>query len=134
MRALSTSTVLIRTFALLILAGVCTTALAGKIYQWKDAKGVTHYSDSPPPEGKAQDRQIDNRGEPAPTATAAGKSVENPMCTTAKRNLQVLSGKAAVQQDTDGDGKPDKALTEDDRGSQRNLAEAAVKAYCTPAT
>ena len=135
MRALSTSTVLIRTFALLVLTGVCSTAaLAGKIYQWKDAKGVTHYSDSPPPEGKAQDRQIDNRGEPAPTATVAGKSVENPMCTNAKRNLQILSGKAAVQQDTDGDGKPDKALTEDDRGSQRNLAEAAVKAYCTPAT
>jgi hypothetical protein len=134
MRALSTSTVLIRGFALLVLAGACTTALAGKIYQWKDAQGVTHYSDSPPPEGKAKDRQIDNRGEPAPAAIAAGKSVENPMCTTAKRNLQVLSGKAAVQQDSDGDGKADKTLTEDDRGSQRNLAEAAVKAYCTPAS
>lgn len=134
MRALSTSTVLIRTFALLVLAGACTTALAGKIYQWKDAKGVTHYSDSPPPEGHAKDRHIDNRGEPAPAAAVAGKSVENPMCTTAKRNLQVLGGKTAVQQDSDGDGKPDKTLTEDDRGAQRNLAEAAVKAYCTPAT
>ena len=134
MRALSTSTALIRTFALLVLAGACTTALAGKIYQWKDAKGVTHYSDSPPPEGQAKDRQIDNRGEPSPAAAVAGKSVENPMCTTAKRNLQVLGGKNAVQQDSDGDGKPDKTLTEDDRGAQRNLAEAAVKAYCTPAT
>ncbi len=133
MRALSTSTVLIRVFALLVLAGACTTALAGKIYQWKDAKGVTHYSDSPPPEGKAQDRQIDNRGEPVPTAVA-GKSVENPTCTTAKRNLQVLAGQGPVQEDTDGDGKPDKPLTEDDRGAQRSLAEAAVKAYCTPAT
>jgi hypothetical protein len=133
MRALSTSTVLIRTLALLVLAGACSTVQAGKIYQWKDAKGVTHYSDSPPPEGRAQDRRIDNRGEPLPDTAAAGKSVENPMCTTAKRNLQVLGSKAAVELDSDGDGKPDKTLTEDDRGNQRNLAEAAVKAYCTPA-
>ncbi|MGH8027338.1 MAG: DUF4124 domain-containing protein [Pseudoxanthomonas sp.] len=133
MRALSTSPVLIRAITLLLLTAACTTALAGKIYQWKDAQGVTHFSDSPPPNGQAQDRRIDNRGEPVPQAAAAGKSVENPTCTTAKRNLEVLSGKATVQQDSDGDGKPDKTLTEDDRGAQRNLAEAAVKAYCQPA-
>ncbi|MET0756202.1 MAG: DUF4124 domain-containing protein, partial [Pseudoxanthomonas sp.] len=33
------------------MAGACTTALAGKVYQWRDAKGVTHFSDSPPPGG-----------------------------------------------------------------------------------
>lgn len=134
MRALSKSTVLIRTFTLLLLAGACSTALAGKIYQWKDANGVTHFSDSPPPGGQAKDRLIDNRGEPAPQVAGAAKSVENPSCTTAKRNLEVLGNKAPVQQDSDGDGKPDKTLTEDDRGAQRNLAEAAVKAYCTPAS
>ncbi len=134
MRALSTSPFLIRACTLLVLASACTTALAGKIYQWKDAKGVTHYSDSPPPDQQAKDRRIDNRGEPvAEEAVAAGKSVENPQCTTAKLNLQILAGKTAVQQDTDGDGKPDKVLGEDDRASQRELATASVKAYCKPA-
>ncbi|MET1163100.1 MAG: DUF4124 domain-containing protein [Pseudoxanthomonas sp.] len=133
MRVLSTSTVLIRSLTLLVLTGVCTTALASKIYQWKDAKGVTHFSDSPPPGGQAKDRRIDNRGEPVPGVAATSKSVENPSCTTAKRNLEVLANKAPVQLDSDGDGKPDKTLSEDDRSAQRSLGEAAVKAYCTPA-
>ena len=45
----------------------------------------------------------------------------------------LASGKT-VQQDTDGDGKPDKTLGEEDRASQKSLAEAAVKAYCPPGT
>lgn len=133
MPALPLSSPLIRALALLLIASACAPAFAQKVYQWKDAKGVTHYSDSPPPNGQAQDRRIDNRGEPVPEVAAAGKSVENPSCTTAKRNLQILGDKTPVQLDSDGDGKPDKTLTEDDRGAQRSLAEAAVKAYCQPA-
>lgn len=132
MRAMTASPLLLRACAFLVLAGTCTVALAaGKVYQWKDDKGVTHFSDSPPPALKYQDRRIDNRGEPIPEV-AAGKTVENPQCTIAKGNLAVLSGKSAVQQDTDGDGKPDKTLGEDDRANQHGLAEAAVKAYCPP--
>ena len=97
------------------------------------AKGVTHYSDSPPPSQQYQDRRIDNRGEPLPQDVAAGKPVESPQCITAKLNLSLLAGKGAVQQDTDGDGKPDKVLGDEDRANQRNLADAAVKAYCPPA-
>ena len=132
MRALSTHLFLIRAGALLALAGACTTALAGKIYQWKDAQGVSHYADSPPPDQQVKNRRIDNRGAPVAEETAVGKSVENPQCTTARLNLQVLAGSAGVQQDTDGDGKPDKTLNDEDRANQRGLAEAAVKAYCTP--
>ena len=132
MRALSTSPFLIRACALLLLASACAPAFAGKIYQWKDAKGVTHYSDSPPPNQQAKDRRIDNRGEPVTEAAAVGKSVENPQCTAAKLNLQILGGKTGVQQDTDGDGKPDKVLSDDERASQRDIAAATAKAYCTP--
>ena len=124
---------LIRALALLLIASACVPAFAQKVYQWKDAKGVTHYSDSPPPNQQAKDRRIDNRGEPVVQAAAVGTSVENPQCTTAKLNLQLLAGKNAVQQDTDGDGKPDKTLGDDDRANQRELANAAVKAYCKPA-
>jgi hypothetical protein len=134
MSALPTrSRLMIRALALLLIASACIPAFAQKVYQWKDAKGVTHYSDSPPPNQQAKDRRIDNRGEPVVQATAVGTSVENPQCTTAKLNLQLLAGKNAVQQDTDGDGKPDKTLDDDDRANQREFATAAVKAYCKPA-
>ena len=134
MRALPTPPPLTRVLALLLLASACAPAFAQKVYQWKDAKGVTHYSDSPPPDQKVKDRRIDNRGEPVVEATAVGKSIESPQCATAKLNLLVLAGKNTVQQDTDGDGKPDKTLGDDDRANQRELANAAVKAYCAPAT
>lgn len=132
MRALPNAPLLTCTLALLLM-GTCAPAYAQKVYQWKDAKGVTHYSDSAPPGQKVQDRRIDSRGEPIPETVAGKAAVENPMCTTAKRNLTALASSSPVQQDTDGDGKPDKTLGEDDRNNQRGLAEAAVKAYCTPA-
>ena len=41
-------------------------AFAGTVYQWKDAKGVTHYSDSPPPAQQGvQNRHL--KDGPAPT-------------------------------------------------------------------
>jgi uncharacterized protein DUF4124 len=133
MPALPTRSPLLRALALVLIVAACAPAFAQKVYQWKDAQGVTHYSDSPPPNQQAKDRRIDNHGEPLAAATAAGKSVENPQCTTAKLNLQLLAGKGAVQQDADGDGKPDTTLSESDRANQRELATAAVKAYCKPA-
>lgn len=133
MRALSASSFLFRSCILLALAGVGPAALASQVYQWKDANGVTHYSDSPPPSQKYQDRRIDNRGAPIPETTPAGKSIEDPQCTTARRNLDLLAGKGPVQQDSDGDGKPDRTLDDESRANQRGLAEAAVKAYCKPA-
>ncbi|MEL1266166.1 DUF4124 domain-containing protein [Pseudoxanthomonas putridarboris] len=109
------------------------TAQAQQIYQWKDSKGVTHYSDSPPPDQQAQNRRINHYGAPAAEATPAGQPVENPQCTTARKNLEILGNQGPVQQDTDGDGKPDTTLDDAGRANQRSLAEAAVKAYCVPA-
>lgn len=132
MRALSTTSLLSRAALLVLLAGIASAAAAQQVYQWKDAKGVTHYSDNPPPGEKYQDRRINHRGA-AVIDTGVSQPAENPMCITARANLKVLGGESAVQQDTDGDGKPDKTLSDADRDNQRNLAEAAVKAYCKPA-
>ena len=57
--------------AILAIAGLLATlpALAAKVYQWKDAQGVTHYSDAPPPERKGvQNRQLKDQ----PAAASAG--------------------------------------------------------------
>ncbi|MFT3761071.1 MAG: DUF4124 domain-containing protein [Pseudoxanthomonas sp.] len=107
-------------------------AQSTKVYQWKDASGVTHYSDSPPPgQAKAQNRRIGNHGQAVQEETE--EKPENPQCISARNNLQVLAGSSPVQQDTDGDGKPDTVLDDGARANQKALAEAAVKAYCRPA-
>lgn len=112
-----------------------STVQAQQVYQWKDKNGVTHYSDSPPPNQTTQNRRINQYGAAAAEAPQpAGKPVENAQCTSARANLQILGAtKGPIQQDTDGDGKPDTVLDDTGRENQRNLAEAAVKAYCTSA-
>jgi hypothetical protein len=115
------------------LAGASALAAAGNLYQWKDANGVTHYSDKPPAGEQYKGRRINDQGAPVQATTPVGESIVDPQCQTARRNLEVLQGKGTVQQDLDGDGKPDKTLDDSERESQRALAEAAANAYCKPA-
>ena len=110
------------------------TASAGNVYKWKDANGVTQYSEKPPTGQQAEQRQIQNRDPAAGPVTAkAAAPAESTDCTNARNNLTLLNGKGDVMQDTDGDGKPDKTLDADQRTAQKGLAEAAIKAYCKPA-
>ena len=44
--------------------------------------------------------------------------------------MELLQGKAAVQLDSDGDGKPDKTLSDADRANQLQLAQATLKVSC----
>lgn len=107
-------------------------AVAGEVYQWKDANGVTHYSETPPPKGTYKQRSISSGGQAqAPMTTAAVAPVEDAQCTTARKNLALLQGKARLQVDTDGDGKPETPMSESDRANQLELAQATLKANCT---
>lgn len=112
-------------------------AAATDLYQWKDAQGVTHYSDSPPPgqsgSGQVKNRVIRNKsGTPSQGATASAPA-ENSQCTSARANLKQLQSSAQVGTDSDGDGKPDNVLDAQQRAAQVQLAEASIRAYCTPA-
>lgn len=119
---------------MLCLAVSAVWAQSGEVYQWKDANGVTQYSSSPPPKGDYKVRAVNNSGASLVAAeTAAQPGAEKPECATARSNLEVLKGKAAVQMDSDGDGKPDKTLSDADRSNQLALAEATLKASCTAA-
>ena len=118
-----------RSCLLLLAAGLCANASATNVYQWKDAKGVLHSSDKPPPGQKYETRRIDQRGQTVDTAPAE-KAAPNPQCLTAQQNLSLLSSGVEVQQDTDGDGKPDAPLEDNQRAAQKQLAEAAVAVYC----
>ncbi|MHC1654832.1 DUF4124 domain-containing protein [Stenotrophomonas maltophilia] len=114
---------------LLLLASA--NAMAGPVYKWKDANGVTQYSETPPAGRKFETREQARSPEAAgSTATPAAPVPEQ--CSTARANLALLEGSGQVMQDTNGDGKPDTALTPEQRGAQKGLAEAAIKAYCPP--
>jgi hypothetical protein len=111
-------------------------ASAQSLYQWKDAQGVSHYSDVPPPKSSLKGKQInaaDTMARGGAPATAQAAPVENAQCSSARLNQKILSNAAPVRQ-MGADGKPGAVLSDSERTSQRDLAEAAVKAYCTPAT
>jgi len=111
---------------------VMAAASAGELYQWKDTNGVTHYSQTPPASGHYIERTESGRDvTPPPGAEAkTEKPAESPQCTTARANIALLESKAPVQQDSDGDGKPDKTLDDTERANQLDLARALLKANC----
>lgn len=112
-------------FAALLLA---TPAFSGTVYQWKDAKGVTHYSDSPPPAQQGvQNRHV--KDGPAPPE-ATDKPKEDPNCVTARSNLARLKGSQPVGLDANGDGKPDSEMSPEDRAKQVQQTEQMLKTFC----
>ncbi|WP_028916496.1 DUF4124 domain-containing protein [Pseudoxanthomonas sp. J35] len=121
-----------RSCLLLLALGLCGGASAANVYTWKDANGVTHSSDQPPPGRAYETRRIDGSGPEVDTVPQA-EEAPSPQCVSARRNLAILGSAGAVQQDSDGDGKPDRTLGDDERAAQKELAEAAVKAYCKQA-
>ena len=100
-------------------------AQASKVYQWKDARGVTHYADAPPPGQKAKERSLEQR---APVSPA--KAVVNADCSNARSNLAILKGSGPVGLDANRDGKHERELTPAERAERTTKAEAAVKTYC----
>ena len=111
----------------LLLVAAPGLAQQQRVYQWKDANGVTHYTDMPPAQTH-RTRDIDNRG--GTTEIATVKPVENEQCANSRNNLQRLQANQAVGVDTNGDGKADRNLSSDERASQIELNQAAIKAYC----
>ena len=120
----------IRPLALaLALAAAATPAIAQqRVYQWKDANGVTHYTDVAPKQSH-QTRDIEAQdGRPA---APVAKTQESEQCTSARANVARLQGSDPIGMDANGDGKPDRNLTVDERKAQLELNQAAVKAFCT---
>jgi hypothetical protein len=113
--------------------GTAPVAYAGEVYQWKDANGVNHYSQTPPPQGKFQARSIYQREAAAPGQTAAAP-LESSQCTTARKNIALLESGAQLRVDSDGDGKPDRDLSDSDRDKQLQIAQTVSRVNCSPST
>lgn len=104
---------------------VALPVVAGPVYTWKDARGVTHYADAPPAGRKATTRVFGER--PAPPVA---KAVANSDCSNARANLNLLQGEGKVGVDTDKDGKPDRELTVAERASRLKVAQGQFELYC----
>ena len=106
-------------------------AAQDRVYQWKDANGVTHYSQNPPAGHAYQERRIDG-SDPAVSAPPAA-AAQRAEWTQARANLKLLDGNNQnLLMDSDKDGKPDKPLDETERTRQRNLAQQWIQRQCTP--
>ncbi|HEY4582198.1 MAG TPA: DUF4124 domain-containing protein [Lysobacter sp.] len=114
------------TLVLLPLALAALPVGAGQVYTWKDAKGVTHYSDSPPAGRKTAARTFGER----PAAPMAPKAVANADCSNARGNLRLLQGTGKVGVDDDRDGKADRELTAAERATRLKVAQGEVELYC----
>ena len=118
---------------LLGLALACSPLLAQQqtVYQWKDAKGVTHYADSAPAQAYKK-RDINARSGTALESVETKKPDGNPNCENARTNLERLRGhEEVVGMDTDGDGKADVSMSAEQRANQIELNEAMLKANCS---
>ncbi|EEF93670.1 hypothetical protein CATMIT_01698, partial [Catenibacterium mitsuokai DSM 15897] len=84
-------------------------AAATDLYQWKDAQGVTHYSDSPPPgqsgSGQVKNRVIRNKTGTATQTASVTAPGESAPCVNARANLKQLQSSAQVGVDSNGDGQ-----------------------------
>jgi hypothetical protein len=111
----------------------CGIASAGDVYQWKDAKGVTHYADAPPPKGQYQARDVHHRDGEAPAPGTAAAPVTDKNCALARTNLDRLNTGGDIGLDANGDGKPDAPLSDAERAKQIELAQANIQTYCKQA-
>ncbi len=147
-----------------LLVGACALvmlapAVAQEVYTWKDAKGVTHYSDSPPPAG-AKKKNVRIAADPVPSAapaavvkpadaadaaakpdTADQQAAEQAAaaqrakqreqsCKQAQANIAVLNSQAGVSIDRDGDGKPDAVLDDKQRQQEVQAMQSVAAANC----
>jgi hypothetical protein len=117
-----------------LVLGAAPAAFAGEVYQWKDANGVTHYSQTPPPQGKFQARSIYQRQPVVEGQTASAAPAESTQCTTARKNIELLQSGAKLQMDSDGDGKADRDLSDNDRDKQLQIAQTVSRVNCSPST
>ena len=85
-------------------ATVFAVAANAQIFQWKDAKGKTVYSDKPPPGGITQKRVITSK---APAAPAA-----NPTTTLAEKDMAFRKRQQEAQEKSSQEAQDQKALAQ----------------------
>ena len=137
-------------FGLLAAVAATTGHGADKVYKWKDANGVVHFSDAPPPKGTDfnnvrivnQSTGITQTAPQTPppaadatTAAAAGEAKPTAdngtaaRCASAQDRVALLSSAQPLTVQQDGKYVPMPAA---DRAAELNIAKATVTSLCSP--
>ncbi len=143
----------IRTILLvLVLLLPCVALAANVVYRWKDANGVVHFADAPPPHGIKYKIVNINTGvsrdpvQPAAPASAASaaptdsnakggaqaKTLQDTpenrakLCEQVAQNIKALQGNQIVTL-----GNSTTPMTAEQRAEQLEQAQAKMKQYCT---
>ncbi|WP_331344285.1 DUF4124 domain-containing protein [Cellvibrio sp. UBA7661] len=122
------------------------SAIAAKVYTWKDKNGVVHYGEHPPKDVQAiLVKTRTGHSEPTPAQIAASQpkpaaeqqsaaqsgqqSLKDPeRCAAAKENLEILNTVARLRiQNADGVMVP---MTEEDKKQQRATAQKIIEQAC----
>lgn len=131
-----------------LLAAVAATAghSADKVYKWKDANGIVHFSDAPPPKGTDFNNvRIVNQSTgitqseptapatPAADATADAKpnaSNNAARCENAQRRIAILSSLNPVTVQREGKVVE---LTQEERNAEMAISRATADSLCPKA-
>ena len=140
----------------LVLLVLMPLAAAAQMYKWVDEKGVTHYSEAPPPDGKGAKVELKASGpaEPAPAidwkqkeldarqqriqkeqredhqkaSEANAKAVRTNRCLQSQRELSIVQMQRPIYQLND---KGEKVYLEDkDRQREIDGWKENVRKYC----
>ncbi len=127
-----------------LLAAVAATAghSADKVYKWKDASGVVHFSDAPPPKGTEfnnvrivnQSTAITQAQAPPATGEAAAGETKPAdegnaaRCASAQDRVALLSSAQPLTVQQDGKYVP---MTPADRAAELSIAKATVASLCS---
>lgn len=153
--SLKNKTLLISSISALALI-LSTTIQAGKYYRWVDESGVTHYTETPPPDTQATTIRTQGKDpksaeqakarlseqRKAFTEAAANKKAadeENKLadenekikqgnCETAKKNLKMLQEHSRIREK--GDNGEYTVLAEEERQARIKLAQERIKEFC----
>jgi hypothetical protein len=127
-----------------LLAAVAATAghSAEKVYKWKDANGIVHFSDAPPPKGTEFDNvKIVNQStaitqtDTAAAAPAAGDAAAKPAqdnsnaarCDNAQKRVALLSSNLPL---TVQRGDKIVEMSAADRAAELSIAKTTVDSLC----
>ena len=140
---------------LLVLAVLlpCISMAANQVYRWKDAKGVVHFADAPPPDGikykivniktgvtrdppkpaqAAKSASTPDNPVAKPADNTSPKTVEDTpenrakLCKRLADNIKVLQNSEIVMMGNSGT-----AMTADQRASQLARAQEQQKQFCS---
>lgn len=144
--SLAKSSILMLLFAIGVLAYAGAMA-ADAVYKWKDAKGQSHYSQTPPQGQKYETITPAGDSTPSPStpgtyssqttgAAPAASAKPSPNlamrlknCETARSNVAALTNNPTAPIDTSGAGKP-APVTPAVRSAELDRAKQQVSQYC----